>query len=69
MFSSSANALDGRFSQRWNIQRRLQLVADVLPSLHPTEIITHRFPIEQAAQAYQLLDQHPEEVLSIVLTY
>jgi 2-desacetyl-2-hydroxyethyl bacteriochlorophyllide A dehydrogenase len=69
MFSSSANALDGRFSQRWNIQRRLQLVADVLPSLHPTEIITHRFPVEQAAQAYQLLDQHPEEVLSIVLTY
>ena len=31
--------------------------------------ITHRFPITQAAQAYALIDNHPEDVIQVILTY
>ncbi|MCD6291037.1 MAG: zinc-binding dehydrogenase [Anaerolineae bacterium] len=32
-------------------------------------LITHRIPFEQAARAYKLIDQQPEEVVKVVLTY
>ena len=32
-------------------------------------LITHRFPLEQARQAYALLDQHPEEAIQVLFTY
>jgi len=31
--------------------------------------ITHRFPFERAAEAYELIDRRPEETLRVVLTY
>ena len=33
------------------------------------ELITHRFPMEQAAAAYELLDRHAGECLQVVLDY
>jgi len=32
-------------------------------------LLTHRFPIERAGAAYQLLDEHKEEVVQVLLTY
>ncbi len=32
-------------------------------------LITHRFPFERAAEAYELIDRHPDEVVKVVLTY
>ncbi|MGQ9851311.1 MAG: zinc-binding dehydrogenase [Aggregatilineaceae bacterium] len=32
-------------------------------------LITHRFPFERAAEAYELIDRHPQEVVKVVLTY
>ncbi len=37
--------------------------------VQPAHLITHRFPLTQAAQAYAMLDQHPEEALQVLLTY
>ena len=33
------------------------------------ELVTHRFPVERAAEAYALLDEHPERCLQVLLTY
>jgi len=33
------------------------------------ELITHRFPFERAAEAYELVHERPEETLRVVLTY
>lgn len=38
-------------------------------SVQPKEIITHTFPFEKAEQAFALNDEHPEDVLKIVLTF
>jgi L-gulonate 5-dehydrogenase len=32
-------------------------------------LISHRFPFSRAEEAYQLIDQQPEETVKIVLTY
>jgi threonine dehydrogenase-like Zn-dependent dehydrogenase len=31
--------------------------------------VTHRFPVDRAAEAYALLDQSPDEAIQIILTY
>jgi threonine dehydrogenase-like Zn-dependent dehydrogenase len=41
----------------------------MLQQLRPAPLITHRFPVAQASQAYALLDQHPEAALQVLLTY
>jgi threonine dehydrogenase-like Zn-dependent dehydrogenase len=41
----------------------------MLEQVRPAHLITHRFPLAQAAQAYAMLDQHPEEALQVILTY
>jgi threonine dehydrogenase-like Zn-dependent dehydrogenase len=69
MIASMANSIDGRLFQRWTIERRLHLAAELLPTLHPTDLISHRFPFENAPEAYRLIDQHPDEVLCVVLVY
>jgi threonine dehydrogenase-like Zn-dependent dehydrogenase len=35
----------------------------------PQRLITHRFPLDQAAEAYQMLDQSPENVVQTIFTY
>jgi len=37
--------------------------------LQPRRLVTHRMAVTQAAQAYALLDQQPEQALQILLTY
>jgi threonine dehydrogenase-like Zn-dependent dehydrogenase len=34
-----------------------------------TNLIMHRFPFRQAAEAYALLDQQPQAALQVLLTY
>lgn len=69
MVSSSVNAPDGRLSMRWTNQRRLDLDVELLTPLHAGELISHRIPFAEADAAFTLIDQRPDEVLSVVLTY
>lgn len=69
LISSQVSSLAPEFSGRWSKARRLETAWRLLPSLRPSAWITHRFPLEEASQAYQLLDQRPEEAIQVVLTY
>jgi hypothetical protein len=33
------------------------------------ELVSHRFPIERAPEAYRLLDERPDECLQLLFTY
>ncbi len=35
----------------------------------PEKWITHRFPIEEAEKAYQLLDENPQETIQVIFNY
>jgi hypothetical protein len=32
-------------------------------------LITHQFPISRAKEAYELLDNNPDEALQVIFTY
>ncbi len=57
---------------RWTEGRNFQAVVDLMAKgqLNVRPLITHRFPIEQAAQAYEVITgKTREEFLGVLLTY
>jgi threonine dehydrogenase-like Zn-dependent dehydrogenase len=54
---------------RWDLARRMETVLGLLPRLHLKELISHRFPFEDAPEAYRLVDERPGEVVQVILTH
>jgi 2-desacetyl-2-hydroxyethyl bacteriochlorophyllide A dehydrogenase len=69
LISSQVSSIAPELTGRWNKSRRYHTTWQMLGQVKPARFITHRFPFDQAAQAYELLDRRPEEVIQIVLTY
>ena len=69
MVSSQVSTIDGALQPRWTHARRLALARDLLPRLDLSVLISHRFPVQHAAEAFALVDQHPEQTVQVVLTY
>jgi 2-desacetyl-2-hydroxyethyl bacteriochlorophyllide A dehydrogenase len=55
----------------WELGRVRATAVDLLATgrLKTDSLITHRIPFERAAEAYELIDQRPEETIKVVLTY
>jgi 2-desacetyl-2-hydroxyethyl bacteriochlorophyllide A dehydrogenase len=69
LISSQVSSLPPELTGRWNKTRRYHTTWQSLVEVQPACFITHRFPIAQAAQAYDLIDNHPEDVIQVILTY
>jgi 2-desacetyl-2-hydroxyethyl bacteriochlorophyllide A dehydrogenase len=69
LISSQVSTIAPEWGGRWTKGRRLQVAWQMLQHVRPAHLITHRFPIEEASQAYDLLDQHPEAAIQVLLTY
>jgi 2-desacetyl-2-hydroxyethyl bacteriochlorophyllide A dehydrogenase len=69
LISSQVSTIAPELSARWDKGRRFQVAWDALDRIHPEKWITHRFPLDKAAQAYHLLDESPEETIQIILQY
>jgi 2-desacetyl-2-hydroxyethyl bacteriochlorophyllide A dehydrogenase len=69
LISSQVSSINPELTGRWNKARRYQVTWQMLAQVQPARLITHRFPIAQATQAYKLLDLHPEDVIQVILTY
>lgn len=56
---------------RWSTGRNIQLFADLVSEgrLDVAPLITHRYPVEQANEAYTQLIEHPEDTLGVVLEF
>ena len=67
--SSQVSTLDPTLAPRWDRTRRTALVSALLKELPLNALITHRFPLDEAAAAYELLDGSPGECLQVVLDY
>ena len=65
--SSQVSHIDPSMGGRWSKGRRMGLVLDLVERIDPVAYITHRFPLERAAEALALIDQHPEETIQVVL--
>ncbi len=67
--SSQVSTLDGSLQNRWTKTRRFDVAWQQLQRIPVGDLITHRMPIHQAAEVYQLIDQQPDEVVQIIFTY
>ena len=56
-------------SGRWDKRRRFDVAWKALERIKPEKWITHRFPIDRAAEAYQLLDENPQATIQVVIQY
>ncbi len=68
LFSSQVSRIGALLTARWSKKRRLQVALDLLATLPAEELISHRFALESAADAYRLLDEEPGDCLQVLLT-
>jgi len=69
LLSSQVSTIDPRWLGRWDKARRFAVAWRMIRTVRPARLITHRIPVQQAAQAYALLAERPQETLQVVLTY
>ena len=69
LISSQVSTIAPELSGRWDKARRFDVAWKALGMVKPEKWITHRFPIEEAAQAYELLDKNPQETIQVLFTY
>jgi threonine dehydrogenase-like Zn-dependent dehydrogenase len=69
LISSQVSTISSSLTGRWTKQRRFSIAFRQLAMIKPSRWITHRYPLEQATEAYNQLVSHPEETLQVLFTY
>lgn len=69
LISSQVSSLSPELSGRWTKARRFEVAWEMIRKIRPARLITHRFGHLQAPEAYNLLDEKPDETIQVVLTY
>jgi len=69
LISSQVSTIAPELSGRWDKSRRFEVAWEALKRIQPQKWITHRFPIEEANKAYELLDKNPQATIQILFTY
>ena len=67
--STQVGMIGSGLQPRWTLGRRMTTVGELLPTLNPGPMITARMPFDEAPAAYRLIDERPEQVLSMVFAY
>jgi 2-desacetyl-2-hydroxyethyl bacteriochlorophyllide A dehydrogenase len=69
LISSQVSSISPELSGRWDKARRFEVAWEALKRIQPEKWITHRFAIEDAGKAYQLLDENPQDTIQVVFEY
>jgi len=69
LVSSQVSTIAPAFTGRWTKARRLGVAWGLVAALRPGSLITHRFPLQAAQEAYGQVAGRPAETLQVVLTY
>ena len=69
LISSQVSTIAPELSGRWDKARRFEVAWEALKRIQPQKWITHRFPIEEAGKAYELLDKNPQETIQVIFEY
>lgn len=69
LISSQVSTISPELSGRWDKARRFDVTWKALERIKPEQWITHRFSLNDASKAYQLLDEHPEKTIQVVFEY
>ena len=69
LISSQVSTISPELSTRWDKSRRFRVVWKALERIKPEKWITHRFAMDDAAKAYQLLDESPQETIQVIFDH
>jgi len=69
LLSSQVSSISPKLAARWTKSRRFDVAWEALRRHQPEKWITHRLPVAEAAEAYRVLDQSPEQAIQVVLDY
>ncbi len=69
LISSQVSTITPELSGRWDKARRYQVTWEALERVKPERWITHRFSLDEASKAYQLLDENPHEAIQVIFDY
>lgn len=69
LVSSQVSTISPELSGRWDKSRRFEVAWQVLERIQPQKWITHRFSLDHAAKAYQLLDEYPQKTIQVIFNY
>lgn len=69
LISSQVSTISPELSGRWDKSRRFEVAWQALERIQPSKWITHRFPINDAGKAYQLLDENLQETIQVIFEY
>lgn len=69
LVSSQVGLVDPGLAPRWDRDRRLSVARALLSDLELAPLVTQRIPFARAAEAYALVDTHPDETVQVLLTY
>ena len=69
LISSQVSTIAPELEGRWDKARRFDAAWKALGRIQPEKWITHRFAIDDAAQAYRLLDEKPQETIQVIFEY
>ena len=67
--SSQVSRIDPDHADRWDKDRRLDVVRSWLTDRDLSALLTHEVPIERASEAYELLNERPDDAVQVVLSY
>ncbi|MEX0964016.1 MAG: zinc-binding alcohol dehydrogenase [Pseudohongiellaceae bacterium] len=67
--SSQVSSIAPELSGRWDKARRFSVALDRIEKCQPTQLISHCVPFEEAAEAYRLLDESPQEATQVIFDY
>jgi 2-desacetyl-2-hydroxyethyl bacteriochlorophyllide A dehydrogenase len=69
IISSQVSTISASLSDRWDKTRRFDTAWSALKRIQPERWITHRFKLQHASEAYQMLDQNPQDYIQILFEY
>ncbi len=69
LIASQVSTLAPELSGRWDKARRFDTARKALERVKPEKWVTHRYSIEDAAKAYKLLDEAPQETIQVLIEY
>jgi threonine dehydrogenase-like Zn-dependent dehydrogenase len=67
--SSQTGAVNPGIRHQWNDARKVKVVLELLSKLELDSLITHRIRFEDVATAYEMIDEHPSNIIQVALTY
>jgi len=69
LVSSQVSTIASVLQDRWSRRRRFAVAADLVTRLRTARFVTHRFSLDQAGEAFAMLDKRPQDCLQVILLY